>query len=210
MLGRVTAPRAEIARNVEEIRERISSAAARGGRDPRDVRIVAAAKTVDPERIRWVAAAGVTAIGHNYVQELAAARTAVGDLPVRWHYIGNVRSGTATRVADLADVVETLAGERAARRLAGRAARSGRTLDALIEVDLTGTRGGGAAPPPPPPPPPHSTTPPRRPARPRPRHGRPHRLARWRPPPGADDGPGGRRDRGSRAALVRSAPDAAG
>jgi pyridoxal phosphate enzyme (YggS family) len=142
MLGRVTAPRAEIARNVEEIRERISSAAARAGRDPRDVRIVAAAKTVDPERIRSVAAAGVTAIGHNYVQELAAARTAVGDLPVRWHFIGNVRSGTATRVADLADVVETLAGERAARRLAGRAARSGSTLDALIEVDLTGMRSG--------------------------------------------------------------------
>ena len=48
-------------------------------------------------------------------------------------------------MADHADVVETVAGERAARRLAGRAARSGRTLDVLLEVDLTGERSGLAA-----------------------------------------------------------------
>ena len=125
-----------------EIRGRIAAAAERGGRDPDAVRIVAAAKTVDPERVRWTAEAGVTAIGHNYVQELAAARDELADLTLRWHYIGAVRSGTAARVADLADVVETVAGERAARRLAGRATRAGRTLDALIEVDFTGKRSG--------------------------------------------------------------------
>ena len=54
-----------------------------------------------------------------------------------WHYIGTLQSGTAHHVADHADVVETVAGERAARRLAGRAARAERTLDMLIEVDLT-------------------------------------------------------------------------
>jgi pyridoxal phosphate enzyme (YggS family) len=140
MLRLVTA--SAIARSAEEIRSRISSAAARSGRDPAEVRIVGAAKTVDPERMRWAAAAGITSIGHNYVQELAAARAALPDLAVRWHYIGALRSGTATMVADLADVVETVAGERAARRLAGRAARSGRVLDALIEVDFTGTRSG--------------------------------------------------------------------
>src|SRR5262245_35506151 len=102
--------------NAEEIRERISSAAARVGRDPDGVRIVAAAKTVDADRVRWAIRAGVASIGHNYVQELAAARAAIDDPAVRWHYIGALRSGTAARVADLADVVETVAGERAARR----------------------------------------------------------------------------------------------
>ena len=142
MLRHVAASRAEITRNAAEILERIAAAAARAGRDPDDVRVVAAAKTVDVERVGWAIEAGVTAIGHNYVQELALARDSLTDPSIRWHYIGALRSGSATRVADLADVVETVAGERAARRLAGRAARSGRTLDALIEVDLTGTRSG--------------------------------------------------------------------
>jgi PLP dependent protein len=142
MLRRVTPSIDAIRANAEEIRSRISSAAARAGRDPDGVRVVAAAKTVDADRMRSAIEAGIASIGHNYVQELATARAEIDDPAVRWHYIGALRSGTATRVADLADVVETVAGERAARRLAGRAARSGRVLDALVEVDFTGTRPG--------------------------------------------------------------------
>jgi pyridoxal phosphate enzyme (YggS family) len=142
MLRRVTPPTDAIRANAAEIRERISAAAARAGRDREGVRIVAAAKTVDADRVRSAIEAGITSIGHNYVQELAAARAEIEDPAVRWHYIGALRSGAATRVADLADVVETVAGERAARRLAGRAGRSGRVLDALIEVDFTETRPG--------------------------------------------------------------------
>jgi pyridoxal phosphate enzyme (YggS family) len=144
MLPHVSASRADIVANAAEIRERIFASAARADRDPGDVRIIGAAKTVDADRIRWAAEAGVTAIGQNYVQELAASREVLDDPALRWHYIGTLRSGSSSRVADLADVVETLAGERAARRLSGRAARSGRTLDVLIEVDFTGTRSGVA------------------------------------------------------------------
>src|SRR5207237_4723193 len=53
-----------------------------------------------------------------------------------------LQAGTARQVPDAADVVQTVGGERAARRLAGRAARSGRVLDVLIEVDFTGARSG--------------------------------------------------------------------
>ena len=69
-------------------------------------------------------------------------RQALEEEPVRWHVIGTLQSSTAHPVADLADVVETLAGERAIRRLAGRAARSGRVVDGLLEVDLTEQRSG--------------------------------------------------------------------
>ena len=62
--------------------------------------------------------------------------------PARGTSSATLQSSTAHRVADHADVVQTVAGERAARRLARRAARSGRTLDALIEVDLTEGRTG--------------------------------------------------------------------
>jgi hypothetical protein len=61
--------------------------------------------------------AGVHAIGQNYVSELRAVRAELTDVPIRWHYIGVLQSGTAHHVAGLADVVETVAGERAARML---------------------------------------------------------------------------------------------
>lgn len=120
----------------------MADAAASRGRDPGEVTLVAAAKRVPAEAVSWIAEAGVSAVGENYVQELRDKRGALGGLPVRWHFIGTLQTGTAHWVADLADVVETVSGERAARRLAGRAARSGKTLDVLIEVDFTGERAG--------------------------------------------------------------------
>jgi len=131
-------------RNLARIREGITRAATRAGRDPAEVTLVAAAKHVPAAAVRAVADRGVRAVGHNYVQQLRAARRELDELDVRWHYIGALQTGTAHVVADLADVVETLGGERSIRRLAGRAARAGRTLAGLVEVDFTGDRQGVA------------------------------------------------------------------
>ena len=136
------ASRAEVMANIRTIQEAIRSAAERAGRDPATVELVAAAKTVPAEPIAWAAEAGVRSVAHNYVRELRSSRAMLPDLHVRWHYIGALQAGTAHLVADAADVVQTVGGERAARRLAGRAARSGRVLDVLIEVDFTGARSG--------------------------------------------------------------------
>ena len=106
------------------------------------ITLVAAAKTQSPEPVRWVLAAGVDSIGHNYVRELRAMHEAV--VGARWHYIGALQTNTAHHVAALADIVETLAGDRASERLARRAAEAGRVVDALVEVDFTGTRPGVA------------------------------------------------------------------
>jgi pyridoxal phosphate enzyme (YggS family) len=142
MLRHMPASRDEIEANLREIREAIREAAERAGRDPASVELVAAAKTVPPEPIRWVVEAGVRSIGHNYVRSSGPRERSLPELDVRWHYIGALQGGTAQQVADAADVVQTVGGERAARRLAGRAARSARVLDVLIEVDFTGTRSG--------------------------------------------------------------------
>lgn len=129
--------------NLATIVERIGRACERAGRDPADVAVIGASKTVDVGRIRLARAAGVLAFGENYVNEL---RRKAPEVPgVRWHFIGTLQTNTARHVADLVDVVETLSGERATERLARRASASGRMLDALIEVDLAG-RGTGVVP----------------------------------------------------------------
>ncbi len=134
------ADRDAVHRNIAEVRSRIAAAAVRAGRNPEDVSLVAVTKTVGTEQIRWATESGITALGENYVQELRRKREEIDG--ATWHFIGTLQSGTAHLVADHADVVETVAGERAARRLAARAARSARVLDALIEVDLTDGRTG--------------------------------------------------------------------
>ena len=69
---------------------------------------------------------GITAVGENYVKELREVHDQVEG--ARWHYIGAMQTNTAHHVAALADVVETLSGERSTERLARRAAAR-RALD---------------------------------------------------------------------------------
>jgi pyridoxal phosphate enzyme (YggS family) len=128
--------------NLARIRQRLASACERAGRDPGEVRLVAIGKTVEPEALRWVRAAGVEDLGENYVRELRAKRDEVPD--ARWHFVGTLQASGAHHVAELADVVETVVPGAAMTRLARRAAEGGRTLAALVEVDFTGERVGVA------------------------------------------------------------------
>jgi PLP dependent protein len=137
---------AELERNLSALRERVAAAARRAGRDARDVTLVAVAKGIPPEVVAWAARAGIEAVGENYVNELERTRRELeeGSPGLRWHFVGVLQSGTAHRVADLADVVHTVGSSRAAARLSGRAERAGRRLPVLVEVDFAG-RGTGAA-----------------------------------------------------------------
>jgi pyridoxal phosphate enzyme (YggS family) len=134
------ASREELLRNLDEIRAGIGHACARVGREPSEVVLVAASKTVPVALIRWARDAGVTDFGENYVKELREKRSAARD--ARWHFIGTLQTNTAHHVAALADVVQTIAGGHATERLARRATEAGRWIDALIEVDLTTERTG--------------------------------------------------------------------
>ena len=110
---------------------------------PRDVLLVAAAKT-RARRGGPMGGRGRRARDRAELRQ-GAPRDRTTQVPgARWHFIGTLQTSTAHHVAALADVVETLAGQRATERLARRAADAGRRLDALIEVDLTGDRSGVA------------------------------------------------------------------
>jgi uncharacterized pyridoxal phosphate-containing UPF0001 family protein len=63
-----------MAGRIAAVRERIARAAARSGRTPDAVRLLAVTKTVDAARVVAAVRAGITDLGENYVQE---ARTKI-------------------------------------------------------------------------------------------------------------------------------------
>ena len=134
-----TISRTDLFENIRTIRERLARACERAGRTD-VVTIVAAAKTVELDVIRLAVESGIVDVGENHVQALRAHAPELPD--ARWHFIGTLQTGSAHLVAAHASVVETLASATSMRRLARRAHEAGRTLDALIEVDLTETRSG--------------------------------------------------------------------
>jgi pyridoxal phosphate enzyme (YggS family) len=101
---------------------------------PSGVTLVAAATTRTPEEVRSALDAGVTEIGHNYVQEAAAMREAVGR-KARWHLIGHLQRNKARRAARLFDIVETIDSERVAAALSRHCEDLGKVMPVLIEVN---------------------------------------------------------------------------
>jgi pyridoxal phosphate enzyme (YggS family) len=81
---------------VAEVRDRIAAAAARAGRDPATITLVAATKTVDLVRVQQVVAAGVVHIGENRAQELLA-KTAVHG--AHWHFLGQLQRNKVRQLA---------------------------------------------------------------------------------------------------------------
>lgn len=129
----------------DEILARIGEAAARAGRDPAAVEIVAVTKTVPVERIREAVTAGFRSFGENRVQERAAkaseleaaASYPVGEAP-RWHLVGPLQSNKARAALELFDVIQTVDSVELARRLDRLASeiRPGQPYPVLLQVNV--------------------------------------------------------------------------
>ena len=93
----------------------IADAAARVGRSPSDVALVAISKTVDAVRVRAAVAAGLTTLGENRVQEAAGK---VPQVPgASWHLVGPLQANKARRAIELFDVIQTVESLALAARL---------------------------------------------------------------------------------------------
>src|SRR6476469_248229 len=72
------------------------------------VRIVAVTKTHGPQAIRAAAAAGLTDVGENRVQEALEKQAVLPDLSVRWHLIGTLQRNKARHAASRFALIHSL------------------------------------------------------------------------------------------------------
>lgn len=120
------------------VRERISLACRRAGRDPADVTLLAVAKTFPAAAVREAIRAGVADIGENYVQELLAKREELPDEAVRWHFIGHLQTNKVRQIARWIHMIHAVDSERLVAEINRQAGRAGRVIDCLLEVNTTG------------------------------------------------------------------------
>lgn len=128
-----------IAERVAVVRERIARAAARAGRQPRDVTLVAVSKTHPPQAVREAFAAGLRDFGENRVQEAENKIAALDDLRaggLKWHLVGHLQSNKAGKAVRLFDWIHSLDGTDLGCKLERASAEEGRSTQALVQVAL--------------------------------------------------------------------------
>jgi pyridoxal phosphate enzyme (YggS family) len=136
---------AEVAAGLAAVQERIASAATAAGRAPGSVTLVVVTKNWPASDVRRLAGLGVRDVGENRDQEASAKATECADLDLRWHFIGQLQTNKARSVAAYADCVHSVDRGRLVRALSQAAQDAGRTLGALVQVNLDGEAGRGGA-----------------------------------------------------------------
>jgi PLP dependent protein len=125
---------AAVAANVAGVRERVAAAAARSGRDPDRVTLVAVAKLFPAAAVRAVLEAGVADVGENYAKDLEAKAAQVPG--VRWHFVGRLQRNKAGVLVTAGALVHSLDSLAGARALARRAVAAGTAARALVQVEV--------------------------------------------------------------------------
>lgn len=122
--------------NLAAVRARLARAAARSGRDPGTVTLVAVTKGTSAARAAELAQLGELDLGENRATELAdkVAALAAAGLAPRWHFIGHVQRNKARRVCEVAHAIHSLDSLPLLATFARLADELGRDVHAFVEV----------------------------------------------------------------------------
>ncbi len=126
-----------IRENLEAVRERVAAA----GRDPEEVEVCVATKYVAAEELPALADAGVTLVGENRAQDLAAKHALHGEL-FEWDFIGALQSRKVKEIAPIVRVIHSVASASALAQLSRHPVH-----EILVQVNVAGEAGkAGLAP----------------------------------------------------------------
>ncbi|MCT2593387.1 YggS family pyridoxal phosphate-dependent enzyme [Streptomyces sp. N2-109] len=147
----MTDRKAELADNLARVEERVARACSTAGRRREDVTLIVVTKTYPASDVRLLAELGVLHVAENRDQDAAPKAAACADLPLDWHFVGQLQTNKVRSVTDYASFVHSVDRPRLVTALSGAAVRAGRETGCLIQVTLDGESGdvgsrGGAPP----------------------------------------------------------------
>ncbi|MEW2809441.1 YggS family pyridoxal phosphate-dependent enzyme [Streptomyces massasporeus] len=138
----------ELAANLAKVERRIADACAAAGRARDEVTLIVVTKTYPASDVRILAELGVRHVAENRDQDAAPKAEACSDLPLTWHFVGQLQTNKVRSVVGYADFVQSVDRSKLVTALSKEAVRAGRELGCLLQVALDagesgrGERGG--------------------------------------------------------------------
>src|SRR5437867_1319571 len=126
-----------IAENLARVRQEILEAAAKAGRGPGEIELVAITKAHPAEKVREAIDAGQRLFGESRVQE---ARTKIPELPssLRWHFVGHLQKNKIRHALPLFEMIHSVDSLALAQDMNRIAEEEGMHPRVLLEVNVAG------------------------------------------------------------------------
>lgn len=127
-----------IVKNLQFIENKIKNSCLQYHRDPCDVKLLLATKTVSVERIKKALQTGHTLIGENKVQELREKHGALQDIPHINHFIGHLQSNKIKHVLQLdVSCIQSVDRLELAEKLNQKLGQKNKKMDIFIQVNTS-------------------------------------------------------------------------
>lgn len=137
----MTDRKTELAENLARVEERISSACAAAGRGRDEVTLIVVTKTYPASDVRLLADLGVRHVAENRDQDAAPKAAACADLPLTWHFVGQLQTNKVRSVAGYAHVVQSVDRPKLVTALSAAAEGPGANSAASCRSPSTPSRG---------------------------------------------------------------------
>ncbi|MEU5890055.1 YggS family pyridoxal phosphate-dependent enzyme [Streptomyces sp. NPDC047461] len=138
----MTDRKGELAANLARVEDRIAAACAASGRKREEVTLIVVTKTYPASDVRMLSELGVRDVAENKDQDAAPKAAECADLPLTWHFVGQLQTNKVRSVAGYADMVQSVDRARLVTALSKEAERQERELGCLIQVALDANEGG--------------------------------------------------------------------
>ncbi|MFH8292089.1 YggS family pyridoxal phosphate-dependent enzyme [Streptomyces sp. NPDC018059] len=138
----MTDRRAQLAANLAQVEERIAAACAAAGRKREEVTLIVVTKTYPASDVRILSELGVRHVAENRDQDAAPKAAQCTDLPLTWHFVGQLQTNKVRSVVGYADLVQSVDRPKLVTALSAAAVRAERELGCLIQVALDAEENG--------------------------------------------------------------------
>ncbi|MGW7273270.1 YggS family pyridoxal phosphate-dependent enzyme [Streptomyces sp. NPDC054864] len=138
----MTDRKSQLAANLAQVEERIAAACAAAGRKREEVTLIVVTKTYPASDVRILSELGVRHVAENRDQDAAPKAADCSDLPLAWHFVGQLQTNKVRSVVSYADVVQSVDRPKLVTALSAGAARAERELGCLIQVALDAEENG--------------------------------------------------------------------
>lgn len=125
---------------IEEVKNKLKELCAGCGIDYGSITVIAASKTVTPERLKCLKPCGINICGENRVQELLSK---YGLVDTEWHFIGRLQTNKVKYIIDKVTLIQSLDRLELAAEIERQCVKRNLTVNALIEVNCGGEESKG-------------------------------------------------------------------
>ena len=152
LTARASLMRRKISDNLTRIRQTVGEAAAKVGRDPDKIALLAVTKAIDLEGIRALLDLGHRDLGESRVQQLVqragmiqeylSRRAMLGqdtaDTVPRWHMVGHLQRNKVKTLLPVVAMIHSVDTLRLAEEINNQGGKIGRRIEIILEVNCSG------------------------------------------------------------------------